>query len=334
MNLSRSWWVALVAVALSAASVGAGARETLRERWEARREAARQEASAESPAGRIAAPGDYRFTVRHDGRERAYRLHVPAGYRPGHPIALLLALHGGGGNMDIQADDRFYGQITSADQHGYAVAFPNGSSRLPGNKLATWNAGLCCGYARDQNIDDVGFLKAVVRDVQSRVDIQSDRIFADGMSNGGMMSHRLACEAADVFRAVAAVAGTDGNDHCVPARPVSVLHIHAKDDPRVLFTGGSGSESATHADFVSVADTLERWLQRDSCAPRAERVLEVKGAYCDLYRSCKGAAQVQLCVADEGGHSWPGGTKPRGGGEGSKAISANDVIWQFFSQQR
>src|SRR5690606_19317480 len=104
----------------------------------------------------------------------------------------------------------------------------------------TWNAGNCCGRARDENVDDVAFLRAVVADVSRRASIASQRVYAIGMSNGAMMSYRLACEAGDVFHGIMTVAGTDNTKQCQPQQPVPVLHIHASDDPLVLFDGGAG----------------------------------------------------------------------------------------------
>ncbi len=286
------------------------------------------------PTEAITQPGDYTFVLRHQNQERKYRVHVPTGYAPARAAApLVMAFHGGGGNMDIQAEDRYYGLITQSERSGYVILFPNGHSRLRSGKLATWNAGICCGKARDEQIDDVGFVRAVLADVQQRLNIDKARIFATGMSNGGMLSYRLACEMADTFKAIASVAGTDGTLNCTPSKPISVLHIHAKDDDRVLFNGGSGSASNTHADFVSVPDTVAKWVKLNACSAPTRRVLQLPGAYCEVHSGCAGGTEVQLCVTETGGHSWPGGTKPRGGRVGSDALSANETVWAFFGSR-
>jgi polyhydroxybutyrate depolymerase len=269
---------------------------------------------------------------------RKVLVHVPPGYDPARPAPLVLAFHGGGGSAGFMADDSRYGLQRQADQNGFIVAFPNGASRLPGGRLATWNAGACCAYARDGNSDDVGYARAVVGAIGARYAVDAGRVFATGMSNGGMLVHRLACDAADVFRAVASVAGPDATTQCNPARPVSVLHIHARDDDHVLFDGGAGPgafrDRHSVMDFVSVPQTIAGWVRRDQCRGAPQRVLQVPGAYCDAYQSCADGAQVQLCVTDTGGHSWPGADRVRAGKEAaSTALDASATIWRFFAGQ-
>ena len=275
--------------------------------------------------------GSHELQLRHDGRERGFIVHVPKAYRANRPAPLVLALHGGGGSMEVMAQDRLYGLVSQSEASGWIVVFPNGFSRL-GGKLATWNAGICCGAARERGSDDVGFLRAVVAEVQRRVAIDPQRIFATGMSNGGMMSYRLACEASDIFRAIAAVAGTDGTTDCRPGRPVPVFHLHAKDDDRVLFNGGSGSASDTHANFVSVPATVDKWARLNACSGPTQTVLQRPGVTCEVRSGCAGGAEVRLCVTDSGGHSWPGGRKALGG-QGSTALDATAEIWAFFARQ-
>lgn len=283
-------------------------------------------------AGATLSPGEHELSLVHEGRERGFTVHVPRSYQAGRPAPLVLALHGGGGSMQVMSRDRLYGLVSQSEASGWIVVFPNGFSRLPGGRMATWNAGICCGAARDRNSDDVGFLRAVVAQVQQRLDIDPRRIFATGMSNGGMMSYRLACEASDVFRAIASVAGTDGTTDCRPGRPVPVFHIHAKDDERVLFGGGSGSASDTHADFASVPATVEKWARLNACSGPTQRVWQRPGVSCEVRSGCQGGAEVRLCVTDSGGHAWPGGRKALGG-RGSDALDATQAIWDFFERQ-
>jgi polyhydroxybutyrate depolymerase len=280
-------------------------------------------------------PGDAVHILEVGGLKRQYLVHVPTGYDPAQKAPVLVALHGGGGNMRLQADDSRYGLVSKSNASGFLAVFPNGYSAWPGGRLATWNAGACCGSARDKAIDDVGFVRAVVADVQRRYSVDAQRVYATGMSNGGMLAHRLACEAADVFAGVAAVAGTDNTLACTPSRAIPVLHIHARDDDHVQFNGGAGPKAfrdeSKVTNFRSVPETITRWVQRNACAPTPARVLERPGASCERYSGCAGGAAVQLCVTDTGGHSWPGAEAVRRGKEGaSQALSANDVMWAFF----
>lgn len=280
--------------------------------------------------------GDYPLSIRVGELTRYYRIHVPTRYQEGTPMPLLFVFHGGGGNMETQATDAFYKQISSSEREGFIAIFPNGISPFQSGALATWNAGRCCGHARDSNADDVEFVKQIIKQTQSQLTIDHTRIFATGMSNGGMMTYRLACEMSETFRAIAAVAGTDNTTTCEPKRPISILHIHARDDDHVLFEGGAGKDAFKDrkqiTEFTSVPATIKKWRAVEGCTEAPKRILEKPGAFCEE-SICRAGARVQLCVTEAGGHSWPGGAKPRrgAGGTPSTAISANDIMWAFFN---
>ena len=290
--------------------------------------AAAQRGPADGDVGPISAPGDYRFSFDHGGMTRFYLVHVPKSYR-GQPMPLLLALHGGGGNADYQANDSKYRLIAKSEQAGFIAVFPNGYSRF-GSKLATWNAGACCAGAVRNQVDDVGFIRAVIQRVERQANVDPRRVFATGMSNGAMMSWRLACEAPEV-RAIAPVEGTDNTAACTPTHPVPVIEFHAINDEMVNFNGGLGPKSFTQVNFTSVPATQAKWVVLDRADAKAKRVLTVAGAHCDLHPARPGGAPVELCVTDSGGHSWPGGGTQQGRKQPSMAISANDLMWSFFS---
>lgn len=304
-------------------------RQRLRERLEQRHT---QTAPSTTP---LSQPGDHRLSLQHDGLTRHYLVHIPASYTGRQAVPLLVVLHGGGGSMEVQANDTAYGQISQSEKNGHIAVFPNGTSKLKSGKFATWNAGKCCADARDNQADDVGFIRRMVEQLTQSLNIDRDRIYATGMSNGGMLAYRLACEMADVFSAVAPVAGTDNTLQCQPSRAVSVLHIHARNDDRVLYEGGAGFGQRSMdkvTAFKSVPSTVGEWVQHNHCARNPQRTLEVAGAYCERYSPCDAGTEVQLCVTDTGGHSWPGGSKARAKEGPSQAISANEVMWSFFNR--
>ena len=328
----------LGAAMLTAVTIGIAATAAAQQRLGERLQMLRQHAAekrAKGPADPnptpIAAPGDYRFSFLHDGLTREYLVHVPKSYRANRPAPIVMALHGGGGDADFQASDSKYGLISKSEQAGFIAVFPNGYSRFRSGILATWNAGTCCGAAVKNKIDDVGFLKQVILRVERQANVDRSRVFATGMSNGGLMSYRLACELPGMIRAIAPVAGTDNTAACKPSRPVPVIHFHAIDDDHVLFNGGSGKKALTDTNFTAVPATIAKWVAIDRADPKARRVLAVAGAHCDLHAARPGGAPVELCVTDSGGHSWPGGGSQQGRKQPSMAISANDLMWNFFS---
>jgi polyhydroxybutyrate depolymerase len=323
----------LLASSQSAWSQDVPLRQRIKDRL-AQRQQAKTEAQQQAPA-QLSKPGDYRFSFEHQGLTRTYLVYLPKSYQAAQsvPVPVLFALHGGGGSMDYMADDSKYGLISKSEQAGFVLVFPNGYSKFPGGKFASWNAGNCCAAARDKQVDDVGFIREVLTRVSQQVTVDYSRIYATGMSNGAMMAYRLACDMSDVFSGIAAVAGTDNTRSCQPSAAVSVLHIHAQNDSHVLFTGGAGPDSVRASqvtDYVSVPDSLAKWTRLDACSQSPQRTLERPGAWCETYARCSGASKVQLCVTQTGGHSWPGGEKSRSAEPPSQAISAVDVMWDFF----
>jgi polyhydroxybutyrate depolymerase len=272
----------------------------------------------------ITRPGDYTFAVQQDGRTRTYRVHVPPGYTPAEPAPLVVALRAGDGG---DGND-FYGLTREADQQGFIALLPD-VWRPAGKRVAAgWNAGNCCGTPA---VNDVRFVETAVNNVFGQLSISRQHIYAAGMSDGGMMAYRLACELPHVFTAVASVAGTDNTSSCTPDKPVSVLHLHAKNDRRVPFDGGTDPLGQAKVHITSAPQTAAKWAKLDGCGETPEPVLQQAGASCEAYTYCRGRAEVRLCTIDSGGHSWPGALK-RGNGEApSQALSATHAIWAFFS---
>ena len=174
------------------------------------------------------APGNHAIELRHSGLERRYVIHVPPALR--ERPAVVLNLHGGGGNA--LAHQQYVRMDLVADREGFLVVYPDGTGPIRG-RLLTWNAGTCCGVAQ---ADDVGFVRAVLDDLAGRIAYDASRVYATGLSNGAMMSYRLAAELSDRIAAIAPVAGSMVLLRFSAQRPVPVMHIHSVDDPRAPST--------------------------------------------------------------------------------------------------
>jgi polyhydroxybutyrate depolymerase len=250
------------------------------------------------------------------GATRRYLLHVPSGWDGLTPLPLVLNFHGFTYSADQQPE--YTGMSPVADANGFAVAYPDGI----GN---SWNGGACCGSAASGNVDDVGFARAVVADAQSRICVDRRRVYATGMSNGGFLSHRIACEAADLVAAVAPVAGVLGIDAaaCNPSRPVPVMHFHGTSDVIVPYGGNP------LIGYVSVAETIDGWAARDGCSGAPSVTFTNGSAHCET-RACAEGTEVVLCTIDGMGHCWPGRATCLF--TASTDISATEAMWPFFQK--
>jgi polyhydroxybutyrate depolymerase len=171
------------------------------------------------------------ITVRPGLARRTARLYVPTSLPKGTRVPLVVVLHGGFGVADGAAKQT--GFDAQAERGKFLVVYPQGI-------LRSWNAGICCGPAMKNNVDDVRFITTLLDRLEADYRIDTRRVYATGISNGGMMAYRLACEAPDRFAAIAPVAATLTISGCRPPQPVSLLHIHGMEDGNVPFAGGVG----------------------------------------------------------------------------------------------
>ena len=260
---------------------------------------------------------DHAWTLTHGGVERSYRLHLPDGYdRSATP--LVLNFHGFTSSPDAQATYSIMN--ATADREGFAVAYPQGTG-----SPASWNAGACCGSALENDVDDVGFVSAMIDDIGAKLCLDESRVYSTGLSNGGFLSYRLACELADRIAAIAPVAGVDGMASCEPSRAVPVLHFHGTQDTLVPY---EGSDSY---GFPSVEETMTSWAERNGCTGERQVTYEQGDARCEAWSACNEGSAVELCVIDGGGHTWPGGLVPAVVGKTSQDVSASDRMWEFFA---
>ncbi len=272
-----------------------------------------------------------------DGLQRSYVVHMPPGLVAGRPAPLVLVLHGGGGNAALTAKQTRFDE--QADRAGFIAVYPNGTDRArpllnalgkPG--LLTWNAGACCGYAMEHRIDDVTFIRALVGQLERDYPIDPARIYATGLSNGGMMAYRLACEASDIFAAIGPVSAVEIAPACNPTQPVAVIHFHGSADQNVPMQGGIGAKALIKQDRPPVQASIDFWVRHDRC--NAQPDLSQHGKVALLaWRGCARGSEVAFYVIEGGGHAWPGGDRIAAFLDApSQDINATAVMWQFFAE--
>ncbi len=204
--------------------------------------------------------------------------------------------------------------------------------------MLTFNGGNCCGYAMNNNIDDVEFTRQLLDDLAKSANIDPKRVFATGMSNGGIMSYLLASELSDRIAAIAPVGGPMGTATCNPKRPVSVIHFHGTNDENAPFKGGKG-KGLSGTEFYSVEHSIQCWVKANGCKSEpvvtttADRAKDGTSITRKTYVGGKDGSEVVLVMIERGGHTWPG-QEPRvkALGKSTKNISANDQMWEFFEK--
>jgi polyhydroxybutyrate depolymerase len=239
-------------------------------------------AGAPRPAAADLAPGDHARTITFDGLERIFDIHVPPGYDGSVAVPLVLDLHGFTSNKNQQK--ALSGLVAVSNAEGFLLVHPQGTDN-------SWNAGFCCGQAVVNGVDDVGFLTQAVHSVAAEANVDPSRVYTTGLSNGGAMSQRLACEAADVFAAAAPLAFPipfNPVTQCQPSRSIPVLTFMGLTDVLVPYNGS--------ALFPSAQETLDHWRSVNGCGagPLEEHVVS-GNSFCDTDTSCADGVHVGLC---------------------------------------
>lgn len=275
-------------------------------------------------------PGDQSRTLEIDGLKRSYLLHVPPNYDAAKPLPVVLIFHGAGMNATLMRG--FSGLNGKADEAGFLAVYPNGTGAGP---FLTFNSGGVQWGLVTKQPDDVAFVSRLLDDLAMVVSVDSNRVFATGMSNGGMMCYRLAAELSERIAAIAPVAGAMAMTEAKPKRPVPVLHFHGTDDRMVPFAGPD-QRVPMLLTFKSVDDTVATWVKLNGCreTPLVEELPHTVDDGTKVtrktYRSDAGA-EVVLVTVTGGGHTWPGRQPPFGLiGRSTHDISATDMIWDFF----
>lgn len=299
-------------------------------------------------AGLALGPGDHARSLVHGGLTRTFLIHVPPGCDGSRPTPVVLMFHGLASTGPMMAS--FTGLSETADAKGFVVVYPNGTGLKGGLLTAAatmgWNAGGWRGPGAEDRPDDVGFTRALLDELPKYVNVDAKRVYATGMSNGGMMCHRLALELSDRIAAFAPVAGTltrnEGEGELNPKRrPTPILQFHGTEDP-IVKMGGADLRTALFLNFRGVEESVEAWARANGCEPTPleEDLPDVDPGDGTTvrrrwYRGPGGDArcEVGLYLVKGGGHTWPGRRPPlRRLGKSTMDVSANEAMWEFFER--
>jgi polyhydroxybutyrate depolymerase len=219
-------------------------------------------------------------------------------------VPLVIDLHG----LDYTNLDQasMSGWRDKSDAEGFIVLYPSGLDE-------SWNGGsLCCGTSQEDGVDDEGFILALIKQVSAQGCIDSKRVYATGLSNGGALSFLLGCRDAGVFAAIAPVSMGNGTQPCEPSRPISVILYRGMSDDLVSYNGGM---------YPSAAADLDQWKTLNSCTGTPQKV----SGLCDQYTACKAGAEVMLCSIPNGEHLLYSGAAEAG-------APIADVVWAAFKR--
>lgn len=286
-----------------------------------------------------------RFEETFEGHDRYCLYHVPEGPPPEFGWPLVVGFHGGGSTpLDFS---QLCQLVRLADRERFVVLFPAGTGPHP--DYLTWNAGRCCGHAARREMNDVGYIEFLLDTFLQALPLNGRRIYATGMSNGGMMSYRLAAELPERLAAIAPVAGGVMCDLPTLARPVPAMHIHGTVDEFVPYAGGRGPRSLRRVDFPSVEQSVTTWCEASGITVDPSTLLsetiepdefgeklscdERLSASMRVFAHDDGVETIVEVTIHGGGHTWPGVAPPLCFlGPTYMGLSASELIWRFFSQ--
>lgn len=268
------------------------------------------------------------FSFTFDGQNRSYIVHLPTGYTGTQNLPLVLNLHGYTSNAQQQQSYSKMNQ--TANNNNFIVVYPDGINNA-------WNAGapMIGQPYNGGGVNDVGFINALLDTLIANYAVDSTRMFSCGMSNGGYMSYRLACELSHRIAAVASVTGLMFDStayYCNPARKVPVMQVHGTDDPIVDYNNPLAS--------LSVEETVDFWVNRHNCPTPADsndfpnvNTSDNSTARSYLYGPCNGNSEVYLIKITGGGHTWPSGLIDIPAyGNTNRDFDGSQEIWDFFNK--
>lgn len=278
------------------------------------------------PTSALAADGPL---VSHRIGNRTYQLFVPPtgdGRRP-----LVIALHGGGGNGAQVAASA--GLIDKATKEGFILALPEGSSRF--GKLQTWNAGGCCAYAVRKKVDDIGFIRSMIDELERTQSVDADRVYVVGMSNGGMMAERVAIELGDRIAGAAVFVGALFGNEPKPVAAVPMLIVNAEKDEQVPVAGGISTTGIVRRSqgmpYKPSRYAATFWATVNRCTSGPAKT-ETADYVRELWTGCASGADVDFYIMKGAEHGWPGRGLGRSGvTRNTGKIDGTALMWDFFA---
>ena len=276
----------------------------------------------------ISAPAADGPLVSHRIGNRTYQIFVPA--RNGR-LPLVIALHGGGGNGAQLAKSA--GLIDEAAKEGFVLALPEGSSRF--GKLETWNAGGCCAYAMREKIDDIGFIRALIDELERTQPVDPKRIYVVGMSNGGMMAERVAIELGDRIAGAAVFVGALFGNEPRPVAAVPMLIVNAEKDEQVPIAGGTSTTGIVRRSqgmpYKPSRYAATFWATANRCTTNHAKA-ETADYVRERWTGCASGADVDFYIVKGAEHGWPGrGLGRPGVTRNTGKIDGTALMWEFFA---
>ena len=256
---------------------------------------------------------------------RSIELDEPPGRAGDEPSPLVFNLHGTGGVPERQ--ESLSGMSTLADRQGFLLAGGRAAYIRP-DGARTWNADL-----DPSGVSDVDYIVAAIDAVNAHFAVDRKRVYSTGMSGGGRMTSRLACELADTLAAVAPVAGVQFGKDCNPARPIPLITFHSKNDPTNTYAGGNIERNPSWV--AGVEGAIASWAESEWCGKMPTEEI-VSGTVTRVsYADCADNASIVFYRLEDGGHSWPGTPTSerrfeRTGLRSNMDINASELIWEFF----
>lgn len=292
--------------------------------------------------------GTHKVSLNIGTEKRTMFVHIPKlALKSSKKTPLVIMFHGGGGHAEGTSER--YGMIDVSDKAGFICITPNGTGRFQKEILLTWNVGVGFGAAKKQNVDDIKFIDNIITQSIKKLNIDPDRVYLTGMSNGGFISYLAGACLSDKIAAIAPVCATIGGKGGkgekfyqipMPEEPVSVCAINGGLDKHVPFKGGKQMRSflGTQHDkiFISIANAIKFWVDANKCTSehKIEKIAGGKVIKTSFHSDVTGA-DVILYKVKNGGHAWPGSIPFKGlygkiADKPTNDISASKKIWEFF----